>query len=268
MSSAVERHPPRTHSPVAEYFHSLWLLARRDLLVRYSTSILGYLWSIIDPLVMSAIYFFVFVVVFDRGELGPQPYIVMLLSGLLPWVWFNGTISDCTRAYWKEGRLVRSVNIPRTIWVNQLVLAKGIEYLASLPVLLLFALIAGASFNWQLVYIVPAIVLQALLTMGVGLVVAPLVVFYRDLERVVKLVLRLLFYASPILYTVDMLPAELQPFAGLNPLSGLLSLYRAGFFPELLDWATVGVSSAVILLSVVVGLFVHGRTQRAVLKEI
>ena len=101
-------------SPLARYRHSLWLLTARDLRVRYSTSALGYVWSILDPLVMAGIYWFVFTQVFDR-TVGAQPYIVFLLSALLPWMWFNGAVSDATRAYLREAKLIRSTKIPRTI---------------------------------------------------------------------------------------------------------------------------------------------------------
>src|SRR5690554_1324204 len=80
-------------SPVERYRHSLWLLTVRDLRVRYSTSALGYVWSILDPLVMAGIYWFVFTQVFDR-TVGEQPYIVFLFTALLPWMWFNGAVSD------------------------------------------------------------------------------------------------------------------------------------------------------------------------------
>ena len=79
------------------YFHSLWLLSARDLRVRYSTSALGYLWSILDPLVMSLIYWFVFTQVFER-PVGTEPYIVFLITALLPWVWFNASVIRCNVA--------------------------------------------------------------------------------------------------------------------------------------------------------------------------
>ena len=77
------------------YVHSLWLLSARDLRVRYATSALGYLWSVLDPLVMSLIYWFVFTQVFQR-TVGDEPYIVFLITALLPWVWFNAAVSDFT----------------------------------------------------------------------------------------------------------------------------------------------------------------------------
>jgi ABC-2 type transport system permease protein len=267
ISPADVRPPQRSY--VTRYRHALWLLTKRDLRVRYSTSVLGYVWSILDPLVMAGIYWFVFAVVFDRsGRIGEQPYIVFLLIGLLPWMWFNGTVSDSTRAFLREAKLVRSTSIPRTIWVNRLVLSKGIEFLASLPVLALFAIWYGANLNWEAVFFPLAIVIQCVLTVGISLIVAPLVVFFRDLERAVKLILRFLFYASPIVYGLSDLPADLQPFAVFNPLAGIFSLYRAAFFPEQLDWYAVVVSAAMSLLFLAIGLWVFKRSERTVLKEL
>lgn len=255
-------------SPFERYRHSLWLLTVRDLRVRYSTSALGYVWSILDPLVMAGIYWFVFTQVFDR-TVGEQPYIVFLLVALLPWMWFNGAVSDSTRAFLREAKLVRSTKIPRTIWVNRLVLSKGIEFLASLPVLAVFAILSdGAELHWQAVFFPLAVLLQGILVTGIGLIVAPLVVFFRDLERATKLALRFLFYASPIIYGVTDLPENLHFWASFNPLAGIFSLYRAAFFPDQLDWMTVGIGAGMSVLFLVLGLLVFKRTERAVLKEI
>jgi ABC-2 type transport system permease protein len=261
---ALER-PAR--SPIVKYRHSLWLLARRDLRVRYSTSALGYFWSILDPLVMAAIYWFVFTQVFNRG-VGTEPYIVFLLTALLPWMWFSNAVSDSTRSFIRGAKLIRSTKLPRTIWVSSIVLSKGIEFLASIPVLALFAIATGATLRWQAVYSLIAIALQAVLILGIGLIVAPLVVFFRDLERAIKLGLRFLFYASPIIYGIRDLPPTLHFWAAFNPLSGIISLYRAAFFAGQLDWFTVAVAAGMSFLALAIGILVFRRTERAVLKEI
>lgn len=235
--------------------------------MRYSTSVLGYFWSILDPLVMAGIYWFVFTQVFDR-TVGAQPYIVFLLTALLPWMWFNGAVSDSTRAYLREAKLIRSTKIPRTIWVARLVLSKGIEFVASIPVLAIFAILTGATLHWEAFYFLLAILLQTILTMGVGLIVAPLVVFFRDLERATKLALRFLFYASPIIYGLGDLPEGIRFWASFNPLAGIFSLYRSAFFPEQLDWSAVIIGSVVSVVLLGVGILVFNRTERAVLKEI
>ena len=257
----------RRWSPAARYRRSLWLLTTRDLKVRYSTSALGYLWSILDPLVMAGIYWFVFTQVFDR-PVGFEPYIVFLLAGLLPWMWFTGAVSDSTRAFTREAKLIRSTTIPRTIWVARLVLSKGIEFVASIPVLAIFVIFAGATLHVDALWWLLAIPLQAGLTLGIGLLVAPLVVFFRDLERAVKLVLRFLFYASPIIYGLHDLPDELQFWGAFNPLAGVFSLYRAAFFPEQLDWFAVAVSAGMTVAFLIVGFLVYRASIRRVLKEI
>lgn len=249
------------------YRHSLWLLTKRDLTVRYATSALGYIWSVLDPLVMSGIYYFVFTVVFQR-TVGEDPYIVFLLAGLLPWMWFTQATSDATRAFLREAKLVRSTSIPRTIWVGRIVLSKGIEFVASLPVLVLFAVIAGAHLTWAALLFPVTILLQGVLTLGVGLLVAPLVVFFRDLERAVKLVLRFLFYASPIIYSTANLPEQIRPLAALNPLSGIFALYRSAFFESELDLPVILASAGISVLVLALGLIVFRRSERAVLKEL
>jgi len=262
----------RQWSPVARYRHALWLLTSRDLKVRYSTSALGYFWSILDPLVMAGIYWFVFTQVFNRGA-GHEPYIVFLLTGLLPWMWFTGAVSDTTKAFLKETKLIRSTKIPRTIWVLRLVASKGIEFVLSLPVIGVFVVIswttdAPAELHWEVLLSLLAIVLQATLIIGIGLIVAPLVVFFRDLERAVKLTLRFLFYASPIIYATGDLPDRLLFWAAFNPLTGIFSLYRGAFFPASIDWFAVGVAAAMSVAILGVGIIVFRRSVNAVLKEI
>jgi ABC-2 type transport system permease protein len=273
VSAALQTRTPK--SPIERYRHSLWLLTVRDLKVRYSTSALGYLWSIIDPLLMSGIYFVVFVVIFNRGGSVHQPYIIFLLTGLLPWMWFSGAVGDMTKAFLKESKLIRSTKIPRSIWVMRIVLSKGIEFLASLPVIAIFVVTTlgtkhPAHISWEAFYSILAIAIEAVLIAGIGLIVAPLVVFFRDLERAIKLVLRLLFYASPLVYGVSELAHHhsLKFLMSFNPLTGIFSLYRASFFPEELDWFSVLISAILSLVILGIGILVFQRTIKTVLKEI
>jgi len=263
-----ERGTPR------RYFHSLWLLSARDLKVRYSTSALGYLWSVLDPLVMSGIYWFVFTVIFQRGAVGAQPYIVFLIAALLPWVWFNTAVTDFTRAFKKDARLVRSTAIPRNIWVMRPVLSKGVEFLFSMPVLIIFVIgtqIWGegeqvAHIGWGVLWLPVAIALQVTLLIGLGLLVAPLCALYTDLERTTALIMRALFYASPIIYTIDNVPAVARDLMAFNPLAGIFTLYRMAFFPELWDGRTVVISVAMTLIILVLGIWVFRALERPVLK--
>ncbi len=249
------------------YLHSLWLLSARDLKVRYATSLLGYLWSVLDPLVMSLIYWFVFTQIFHRS-VGEEPYIVFLIVALLPWVWFNSSVSDFTRAFRKDARLVRSTSIPRSIWVNRIVLSKGIEFLFSIPVLVLFAIFSGATVNAMLLWFPVAMVMQIILLVGLGLLVAPLCVLYADLERTTALILRALFYASPVIYSFSDLPAPFDAIGAFNPLAGIFTLYRVGFFPDQWETTPVLISAVMCAGILALGSWTFRSLERPVLKEL
>jgi len=275
LTAATTVAPRRERTTAQRYRHSLWLLTKRDLQVRYTTSLLGYFWSILDPLLMSGIYYFVFVILFGRGAPIDQPYIVFLLCALLPWTWFNGATNDMAKAFIRESKLIRSTSIPRSIWVMRIVLSKGIEFLISLPVLIVFVIITlftktPAHLRFDIVYVPIAIVLEAMLITGVGLILAPIVVFFRDLERAIKLMLRLLFYATPIVYGIEKFDKHpnLKHILEFNPLSGPMGIYRAAFFKDTLNWQAVGISAIEAVVILVIGIFAFRRNIRAVLKEL
>jgi ABC-2 type transport system permease protein len=223
---------------------------------------------VLDPLVMSVIYWFVFTQVFHRGHVGDQPYIVFLLSALLPWVWFNAAVSDFTTAFNRDARLVRSTAIPRSIWMNRIVLSKGIEFIYSLPVLAVFAIFTGAHLSWHVVWFPVAILMQTVFLVGLGLLIAPLCVLWRDLERTTRLILRALFYVSPIIYGMYDLPGAFKVIAAFNPLSGIFTLYRVAFFPEQWDTTAIVVSGLMSVGFLIAGVLVFRRLEAPVLKEL
>ena len=268
-SGAAGRAPGVVARPRALWHRrrAVQLLVARDLKVRYASSALGYLWSVLEPLLLAGIYWFVFTQVFTR-TVGAEPYMVFLLAGLLPWTWFNGAVTDAARALHTEAKLVRSTNVPREVWVVRVVLSKGVEFLLSLPVLFLFALVYRAPVDWHLVLLFPAVLLMAVLVLGVGLLLAPLVVLVRDLERVVRITLRLGFYASPVIFAVQDVPEPWDAAFALNPLAGIFELCRAGFFPGAVHWGHVGLSVVVSFGLLLLGWSVFARLERTVLKEI
>jgi ABC-2 type transport system permease protein len=271
VSARQSRRPRRgiTARPAALWGRrrAVRLLVARDLKVRYASSALGYLWSVLEPLALAGIYWFVFTQVFTR-TVGAEPYIVFLLAGLLPWTWFNGAVTEAARALHTEAKLVRSTNVPREVWVVRVVLSKGVEFLLSLPVLFGFALAFGAPLDWHLVLLLPGAVLMAVLVLGVGLLLAPMVVLVRDLERVVRIALRLGFYATPVIFAVSDVPGRLSAVFALNPLAGVIELNRAGFSTEPVQWSLVGISVSAAVVLLAAGWAVFARLERTVLKEI
>ena len=160
------------------------------------------------------------------------------------------------------------MKIPRSIWILRQIASKGIEFVISLPIIVFFALInLTAPSPWTIVYLPVAIALQVLLTVGCNFIIAPLSVFYRDLERVVKLGLRVLFYAAPVLYHLDIGNPLLHFLYGLNPVAGILDLYRGCFFPSIVDWVYVVEGTIVSVIIFTIGAVVFRRSVPRVLKE-
>jgi len=251
----------------------LWTLVQRDLRVRYSRSLLGYVWTVLDPLLMASVYFVVFTFIFKAGgRVADKPYFLYLLSGLLAWQWFTGSVNDTAKSLIQEARLVRSTNLPREIWVIRCVLAKGVEFVFSLPVLVgfvLYYLVRGrVELDWELVFFPLGMLLQFVLLVGLGLLLAPLTVLATDMQRVVRIVLRFMFYLTPVLYGTHAVPEFLRVILAFNPLNGILSLYRGGLFARGISWVDVGISTGVTVVLLVAGFWTFSRLERTVLKEI
>lgn len=263
MSSGVVGAPgtPR------RYLHSLWLLSARDLKVRYATSWLGYLWSILDPLLMALIYWFVFTQIFER-HVGEEPFIVYLIVGLLPWQWFASAVGDATQALTKDQKLVTSTGIPNTIWVLRVALTTGMSFLFSFPVLAAFVIAGGVTPNLGLLWFPVAMLIQLVLVTGIGLILAPLCVLASDLGRTTRLVVRVLFYASPVIYAADHIPPAYWWVELVNPMYGILTLYRVGFFPNQWNGSAVVASVLISLILLGIGLMVFRPLMRPVLKDL
>ncbi len=259
----------------------LGLLVLRDLKVRYSDSTLGYLWSVLEPLLMSLVYWFVFTQILVRKS-GEAPYLLFLLSANLAWTWFNAGVSSNLRALRGEAALIRSTNLPREIWILRITCSKAVEFMLSLPVVAIVAILYRKSLHGDVVLFPLAFVMEFVLITGLGLLFAPLSVLVPDVERIVKILLRVMFYLSPVLYGVadvttttkngtvthSQVPKAVQNIFGFNPMTGILSLYRSAFFPRELKWHFVAESAVGTLLVFVLGVWVFNRLESPVLKEI
>lgn len=252
----------------------LWLLVRRDLSVRYANSALGYIWSVLDPLLMSAVYWFVFTRIFNQRGIGHDPYVIFLIVALLPWTWFSNGVIDSSHALQSESRLVRSTSLPRELWAIRVVLSKGTEFLFSIPVLILLIIIFSRQIeiNSYLWLFPVAMIMQVTLMVGMALLLAPATVLLRDVDPLIKIAMRFLFYVSPIIYGVNDImamqtPEWMKQLFLLNPVTGIMSTYRAGFFLDELNWRvilTAAIASVVVLIA---GQLVFSRLERDVLKE-
>ena len=250
----------------------LLLLVRRDLRLRYAGAWLGYVWSVLDPLMMALVYAFVFQVLIGTRKIGETPYILYLLVGMLGWNWFAAAVTEGCRSLTGEAKIVRSANVPREIWVARTVVSKMFEFLLALPVVVLFAVYYQHGVNWRLALFPLGLILQFMLSFGIALMVAPLTVLADDVQRVVRIILRMAFYLTPVLYSLNHVAPKQHwvPLAGrLNPMAGILTLYRAGLWKQdLLSWHVYVFSSVVSVVVLLLGHLVFKRFEGTVLKEI
>lgn len=287
---------------IVEYRAVLWTLVKRDLRIRYARSVLGYLWTLIDPLSMILVYWFVFGKIYQIGNTKSQelrsdgiPFVLFMVAGVLAWNWFSNSVNETARALYAERLLVRSTNLPRELWVIRVVLAKGIEHLLSLPILILFILYFAyiddaVNLNWKIVLWIPALLIELILLIGVGLVMAPVTALIDDFVRIVRIVLRIGFYMTPIVYSLAFLRAKglgtpatatspaKAPDAVLglmghvleyNPLSGIIDLYHQGIIArESLQWHLWIIAAVISLLWLVFGMWVFRKLEKPILKEI
>ena len=262
---------------IVERRRILFLLIRRDLKVRYGDSTLGYVWTILDPLLMAFVYYFVFDIVFHRGgkAIAHDPYLLYLLAAMMPWQWASGCIAGSTRTLSGEAQLIRSVDVPREMWVLRMVGSNFVMYLFTLPVLFLFALGFRQSVSWEVFWVPVAMGMQFVALVGIGLALAPMAVLLPDVERVVRVVNRVLTYMCPVIYgsfavlQSEHIPGYFKEIYRWNPFTSILTMYRKGLFPQddlPFTVALRGGLSCVILLAI--GFWIFRKLEPQVLKEI
>lgn len=244
-------------------------LVVRDIRVRYENTWLGYLWAVFEPLLMTSVYFVVFSIV---GRFGIENYALYLILGLLPWMWFVATINAGTKSLTSQSGLISKVYVPREVAPISVVVAKTFEYFASIPVAILFIIATRRTPSPYLLVVPLAWVIQTMFATGLVLVLSAANTLVRDVERILRVVLRAMFYGTPILYALEdalkILPSSLTWLFWVNPMTGVLEVHHAAFYPEqFAGWTIVVVSTAMSALIFLFGWAFFRKLEPLVLKE-
>ncbi len=198
-------------------------LVVRELKMRYRGSILGFLWSFLNPLLLMAVYAVIFSFV-SRHAI--QNYTIFVLTGLLPWLWFSIGLSHSVGSIVGGGALIKKIVFPVEILPLVSVMANLANFILSLPILFLFILASGMMLTPWVLLLPVLIAIQFILMAGLGLILASLNVYLKDIEQVLGNLLTLTFFLTPILYPVSMVPDRLRILLYLNPLAPLFEGYR------------------------------------------
>lgn len=251
---------------------SLQLLVRGDLHKRYTKFRLGYVWSILEPAIQIIVLWAVFTLLLGRERaLGYQPFLLFVATGVLPWTWVTGSVTRASKVSGRKAARIMTTAIPRRVWPLEVVAVGFIQFLLVWPLYLVFAAVTATPPSpWLLVAMPAAIVMQTILLYGVALIVMPLVAITPDSRNVITVIMRVMFYVSPIIYAVSRVPEWLQPYTVLNPLTGILSLYRVGFWPDdaLLPWTGYAITLALCLGVLLFGLLFFRRMEQRMVREL
>ena len=211
-------------------------LTKKELKIRYKSSVLGYLWSVLNPLLLAFVFFTAFKLVM---KVRVEDYVVFLISGLFAWQWIANSMQTSTVVLISNGSLIKKTVFPRALLPLSLVLNDAFHFIVSIPIIILFLIIyhkVGAmNFNW--LYGIPILIILTFnITYGFTLIISSINVFFRDLERIIGLLIQLLFYLTPIIYSEQMIPKSLRWSLNLNPFSPLIISYRDLFLYGTFDW--------------------------------
>ena len=238
-------------------------LTARDLKARYRGSILGYFWSLANPLLLLTVYTIVFTVLFPTNAI--QPYPLFLFAGILPWTFFSAATLESTNAINANAGLIKKVMFPAEALPLVVVLSHLVHFALAVPVLVLatigFALHGDIALRPTMLLAIPLMVVQTLFVAGIAMTVSSAAVLFRDLRDIVTNLLTLGFFLTPILYTIEGIPSRwLRALLRINPMTPFVVSYQDVFFwgrlPALSD---VFLMVAYALASLSLGITVFGR---------
>lgn len=250
------------------YFKELWAarellynLVLRDLKVRYKNSVLGIVWSWLNPLLMMLVFTLVFDVLGMMRQDIPN-YHIFFLSALLPWNFFSGSVMGGIPCIINSSHLVKKVYFPREVLPISVVLSNMVNFVVALPVFFLLALIFGQRITpWVLLLPIP-ILIQVVFACGIVLFLSTLEVFYRDTHMLMDPVIQAWFFVTPIIYSIDVLPSQATLFNitfnpqqwlfRLNPMASIINTYQDILYHgTLTQWdflGRTGVTAVVVFL--------------------
>lgn len=208
-------------SLLTRHWQLTYEMARREVSERYTGHMLGMFWSLGHPLVMMAVYIFIFQFVFSirlpGGSGQPRDYTLYLLSGLIPWMTLSEAMTKSCSVIVVNGNLVKQVIFPVEVLPVKSVLASLLNQVIFTVLLLAFVLVMQHSAPWTWALLPGLVLLQVLFMVGLGYLLSSVGVFIRDLRDFAFIVVTVGVYAAPIFYTVDMVPERLRFLIYLNP---------------------------------------------------
>jgi ABC-type polysaccharide/polyol phosphate export permease len=247
-------------------------LVVRDLKARYRGSVLGFFWSFFNPALLLFIYTFVFTKVLPSSHPPDmEPFALFMFCGILPWTWFSSSLLESSNTLIAGGNLIKKVLFPAEVLPIVTVLANMVHFFLGLPILAAFVIYYQRPVDpIELLWFPVIVLVQLVLTLGLAMFLSALTVHFRDLKDLLGNILTLWFFATPIIYSIEMAPPDMRWWLNLNPMTHLMRSYQEVLFFEgplgHQKWlAALGVASVVVFLA---GYFVFDRLRDSFAEEV
>ena len=244
------------------YRELVFFLTWRDIKVRYKQAVLGIAWAVLQPLLTMLIFTVIFGVLLKTPSQG-LPYPLFALSALLPWQLFATALQRSSISLVGNANLITKIYFPRLAIPLSSVMAALVDFGVSFVVLL--AVMAYYDFwpGWNILWTIPMTLLTLITALSVGLWLSALNVQYRDVQHMVPFIIQVWMYASPIVYPIETIPAGLwRSLYGLNPMVGVIQGFRWALLGGAPPDITLLVSSGMVLVLLVSGLFYFRRMEK------
>jgi ABC-type polysaccharide/polyol phosphate export permease len=245
---------------IYRYRELIWALALKELRVRYKRSVLGFLWALLNP----ALLMIVLTLVFGTIMRFSKPYYsIFLLSMLLPWTFFSQCLAYSVESIVGNGELLKKVRVAKLVFPVAAVVSNVINFGLSLIPLLLLIIVMRFPVHWTWVYLPVPILGLFLFTLGSAFFFATVNVFYRDVSHIVQIILSAWFYFSPVIYSLDFIPAKRRWIFQLNPMLYVLNGFRLSIYYGLLpSLPSIAMSLGCGVVALVVGFAVFRRYEK------
>ena len=224
---------------------------KKEIRGRYKNSILGVLWSFFNPLLQLAVYAIIFPLILENAI---PNYTIFVCVGLIPWTFFVTTVSQSSFTIIGNGNIIKKVYFPREILPISVVTSNAVNFMISSIIILAFVIFSGMGLTWYILLYPFILLIQYLLLLGISFVLSSITVYFRDLEHIIGIVLMTLFYATPIVYSIDSLPKNFAKIMNLNPMAHIIEGYRSIFYYQTMP----NMKSLLILLGLSIILLVFG----------
>lgn len=238
-------------SELYQYRELLKTSIKKEIRGKYKASFLGVLWSFINPLLQVLVYAIVFPYMMrDTGD----DYIIYLVTGILPWTFFQTVINECVISVKKNSGIIKKVYFPRVILPLSSAISGLINFFISCLIILFFCLIFKVGFSWHFLYAIPLAIIECVLALGIGLALGAMDAYVQDLEYIVNFILMMAFYGSPIVYQMSLFESNtlFLKIIQLNPMTKIIMGYRDAFLyhtaPPLNDFIYVSVIACIVLV--------------------